>query len=147
MTETIYYFITHPLLLSVFWAWIAAQTIKVIVSSVNEKKINLHRFVEPGGMPSSHAAAVVALLTGVGIREGVASTIFIVTLVLALITIYEAIGVRRQSGRQAELINELFRYLARRRAVKHQLIEQLGHNPLEALIGCILGFFMGLLWV
>ncbi len=147
MTGIAYHFFTHPLLLSVFWAWIAAQTIKVIVYSATEKRIDLHRFVEPGGMPSSHAAAVVALLTGVGIREGVTSTLFIVTLVLALITIYEAIGVRRQSGRQAELINELFRSLEGRRSVKHQLIEQLGHNPLEVLIGCILGFFVALFWM
>lgn len=147
MTETIYPFITHPLLLSVFWAWIVAQAIKVIIFSITEKKISLHRFVQPGGMPSSHAAAVVALLTGVGIREGIDSTLFIVTLVLALITIYEAIGVRRQSGRQAELLNELVSYLSPPYHIKHELIEQLGHNPVEVLIGGVLGFFMALFWM
>lgn len=147
MTKTIYYFITHPLLLSVFWAWIAAQAIKVIIFSITEKRMSFHRFVEPGGMPSSHAAAVVALLTGVGIREGIDSTLFIVTLVLALITIYEAIGVRRQSGRQAELLNELVPHLSPGYHIKHELIEQLGHSPLEVLIGGVLGFFMALLWM
>jgi len=147
MLKTFYFIITHPLLSSVFWAWIAAQAIKVIISSISEKKINLHRFIEPGGMPSSHAAAVVALLTGVGISEGISSTLFIVTLVLALVTIYEAIGVRRQAGRQAELLNELIRHLSPRHPIKHELIEQLGHNPVEVLIGSILGFFMALLWM
>lgn len=147
MPKILYLIITHPLLLSVFWAWIVAQAVKVIVSSISEKRMILHRFIEPGGMPSSHAAAVVALLTGVGIREGINSTLFIVTLVLALITVYEAIGVRRQAGRQAELLNELLRYLSPPHPIKPELIEQLGHNPLEVLVGGILGLFMALLWM
>ena len=147
MPRTLYLIITHPLLLSVFWAWVAAQAIKVVLSSATERKIKLHRFIEPGGMPSSHAAAVVALLTGVGIKEEIGSTLFIVTLVLTLITIYEAIGVRRQAGRQAQLLNDLIRYLGPRYPVKHELIEQLGHNPIEVLVGAVLGFFMALLWM
>jgi len=147
MPKILYIIITHPLLLSVFGAWITAQAIKVIISSISEKRMTPHRFIEPGGMPSSHAAAVVALLTGVGIREGISSTLFIVTLVLALITVYEAIGVRRQAGRQAELLNELLRHLSPRHPIKPELIEQLGHNPLEVLVGGVLGFFMALLWM
>ena len=147
MSKTLYFILTHPLLLIVFWAWVIAQGIKVIVSASSEKKINLRRFIEPGGMPSSHAAVVVALLTGVGVKEGMGSTIFIVTLVLALVTIYEAIGVRRETGRQAELLNELQSHLSPRSPIKHKLTEQLGHNPTEVLMGGILGFFIALLFL
>ncbi len=147
MSKTLYFILTHPLFLIVFWAWVIAQGIKVIVSAGSEKKINLRRFIEPGGMPSSHAAVVVALLTGVGVKEGMGSTIFIVTLVLALVTIYEAIGVRRETGRQAELLNELSRHLSPRSPVKYKLTEQLGHNPIEVLVGGILGFFIALLFL
>ncbi|MCK4419302.1 divergent PAP2 family protein [Candidatus Aerophobetes bacterium] len=147
MSKTLYFILTHPLLLIVFWAWVIAQGIKVIVSAGSEKKIKLRRFIEPGGMPSSHAAVVVALLTGVGVKEGMGSTIFIVTLVLALVTIYEAIGVRRETGRQAELLNELSRHLSPRSPMKYKLTEQLGHNPIEVLVGGILGFFIALLFL
>lgn len=147
MSKTLYFILTHPLLLTVFWAWIIAQAIKVIVSTGSEKRIRLRRFIEPGGMPSSHAAAVVALLTGVGIKEGIGSTIFIVTLVLALVTIYEAIGVRRETGRQAKFINELQAHLAPCSSVKQKLTEQLGHSPVEVLVGGILGFFIALLFI
>ena len=147
MSKTLYFILTHPLLLSVFGAWTIAQGIKVIVSAGSEKKIKLRRFIEPGGMPSSHAAVVVALLTGVGVKEGMGSTIFIVTLVLALVTIYEAIGVRRETGRQAELLNELSRHLSPRSPVKYKLTERLGHNPIEVLMGGILGFFIALLFL
>jgi len=126
---------------------VIAQGIKVIVSASSEKRINLRRFIEPGGMPSSHAAVVVALLTGVGAKEGMESTIFIVTLVLALVTIYEAIGVRRETGRQAELLNELQSHLSPRSPMKYKLTEQLGHNPIEVLMGGILGFFIALLFL
>lgn len=147
MSKTLYFILTHPLLLIVFGAWTIAQGIKVIVSAGSEKKIKLRRFIEPGGMPSSHAAVVVALLTGVGVKEGMGSTIFIVTLVLALVTIYEAIGVRRETGRQAELLNELSRHLSPRSPVKYKLTERLGHNPIEVLMGGILGFFIALLFL
>jgi len=147
MSKTLYFILTHPLLSIVFWAWVIAQGIKVIVSAGSEKRIKLRRFIEPGGMPSSHAAVVVALLTGVGVKEGMGSTIFIVTLVLALVTIYEAIGVRRETGRQAELLNELSRHLSPRSPMKYKLTERLGHNPIEVLMGGILGFFIALLFI
>jgi len=110
MLKILYFILNHPLLMAVFWAWILTQALKVVVSAMEEKKLKLRRFIEPGGMPSSHAAAVVALLTGVGIKQGIGSTIFIIVLVLALVTMYEAIGVRREVGKQAEFLNELIQW-------------------------------------
>ncbi|MCK4522650.1 divergent PAP2 family protein [Candidatus Aerophobetes bacterium] len=147
MLKILYFILNHPLLMAVFWAWILAQALKVVVSAMEEKKLKLRRFIEPGGMPSSHAAAVVALLTGVGIKQGVGSTIFIIVLVLALVTMYEAIGVRREVGKQAEFLNELIQHLAYQANTKLKLKESMGHSPIEVLVGGIVGFFMALLWM
>ena len=147
MLKILYFIFNHPLLMAVFWAWILAQALKVVVAMVGEKKVKLRRFIEPGGMPSSHAAAVVALLTAVGIEQGMGSAIFIIVLVLALVTMYEAIGVRREVGKQAELLNELIHHLAYEDNTKLKLRESMGHSPIEVLVGGIVGFFMALLWM
>jgi len=143
----------NKFLWSVGLAWLLAQALKVVTYYIQNRQIRIHRLVEPGGMPSSHAAMVIALLVGVGIREGVSSTIFIVTLVFALATIYEAIGVRRAAGEQAEIINRLVEHVSRETTGTHltgpeyHLKERLGHNPLEVAVGSLIGFVMGLMWV
>jgi hypothetical protein len=68
---------------------------------------NLRRFVETGGMPSSHAASVAALSTAVGIENGFRSLLFGVTLYFSLVVMYDAAGLRRAAGRQAEILNRL----------------------------------------
>jgi len=133
------------LFLAVLLAWCLAQGLKLIISVIEERKVKWRRFLEPGGMPSSHAAVVVALLVGVGIKEGIGTTIFIITLVFASVTIYEAIGVRREVGEQAKLLNEIFQNLPSQRLLSYRLKEQLGHKPVEALIGGIIGLFAALL--
>lgn len=147
-------FLSSRLLWSVASAWFLAQGLKIIFSFLKENKLNLLRFIEPGGMPSSHAAMVTALLIGVGIKEGVSSTIFIVTLIFSLAIIYEAIGVRRAVGEQAEILNQLIKKAAYKKEVKLRekeeekyLKETIGHRPLEALIGSIIGLIMSLIWL
>jgi len=144
----------NRLLWSVGSAWFLAQALKIVTNFFKEKKINLHRFVEPGGMPSSHAAMVIALLVGVGIKEGIPSTIFIVTLVFSLAIIYEAIGVRRAVGNQAEILNQIISKLPQREQIKFQdkkgkklLKETIGHSPLEVVVGSIIGLIMALIWL
>jgi len=141
----LYIIISQRLFLAVVSAWCLTQGIKVMLSIIIEKKLKWQRFIEPGGMPSSHAAVVMALLTGVGIKEGIESTIFLVTLIFASVTIYEAIGVRREVGEQAKLLNKILRPSSPERS--HQLKEQLGHRPIEVSIGGIIGLLMGFLWM
>ena len=133
--------------LAVLSAWCLAQGIKVGISIIMEKKLRWQRFVEPGGMPSSHAAIVAALLTGVGIKEGVESTIFLVTLIFALVTVYEAIGVRREVGEQAKLLNKIVQPSSPQHPLSYELKEQLGHKPIEVLIGGIIGIILSFLWM
>lgn len=137
----------HRLFLSVLSSWTIVQAIKVIIPLIKEKKLKWSRFVEPGGMPSSHAAAVIALLVGVGILEGCGSTIFILTLIFALVTIYEAIGVRKTVQEQAELLDMIIRKNPPKNFVRSKLKKSLGHTPLEVGVGIVIGFIISLIWM
>ncbi len=123
-------------------AWFVAQLIKVILTVLVEKRFDMSRFVGSGGMPSSHSSFVMSLSTAVGIKEGYDSVIFTVALVLSLIVMYDAAGVRRSVGKQAKILNALLEDIHKHK--KHLLIEKrlkelIGHTPVEVLSGAILG--------
>lgn len=100
-------------------------------------------FWRTGGMPSSHSALVASLATSVGIVEGIGSTIFIVTLALALIVIRDSLGVRRSSGLQARSLNQLGKEISDRLDLPYLPVKEIqGHAPLEVLVGTFLGIFI-----
>lgn len=108
---------------------------------------NLRRFVGTGGMPSSHAAAVSALSTAVGLKEGFGTTLFGVTLYFSLIVMYDAAGLRQAAGRQAVILNRLIdEHFEHREKETHRLMELLGHTPLEVFVGAVLGVASALVW-
>jgi acid phosphatase family membrane protein YuiD len=108
---------------------------------------NLRRFVETGGMPSSHAASVASLSTMVGLRDGFTSTLFCVTLFFSLIVMYDAAGLRRAAGRHAMVLNRLIdEHFRNPEAGAQRLMELLGHTPLEVLVGALLGVGSAMLW-
>lgn len=115
-----------------FCAAFFSQLIKVIIEFIKYKKISINRFIDGmGGMPSTHSALVSSTSTIVYINYG-ASPLFAVTLIFSLIVIYDSMGVRYESGKQAELLNEM---------TGSNLEEKIGHKPIETLIGVILGIF------
>ncbi|MBN2461569.1 MAG: divergent PAP2 family protein [Candidatus Cloacimonetes bacterium] len=123
-------------------ALIAAQTLKFIVTLIKEKKINFRRFLDTGSMPSSHTASVTALATSVGIREGIASVLFAISLVLAIVVMYDATGVRRAAGKQAEVLNKIVANIKKKEGhsiIEENLKEFIGHTPMEVFWGAILG--------
>ena len=121
------------------------QLSKVLTFLVREKRINVRRFVETGGMPSSHAASVCALSTCVGLREGTGSVLFDVTLFFSLIVMYDAAGLRRAAGRQASLLNRiLYEHIQLPGPPHERLRELLGHTPLEVLVGAAIGVLFSL---
>lgn len=121
-------------------AWLVAQVAKTLLYWRQEKHFSVERFVGSGGMPSSHSALVVALLTGVGLREGWSSTITAVTFVFAVIVMYDAAGVRRSAGKQARVLNKIVNELAANKPLREErLKELLGHTPFEVIVGAILG--------
>ena len=114
---------------------------------MKKKRLDLRSFVSSGGMPSSHTALVVALTTRVGLIEGIDSTFFAISLVFSLIVMYDAAGVRRAVGIQAQKLNELLdNFYDTHRINNRKLREILGHTPLEVLGGLILGLLIGLFW-
>ncbi len=126
-------------------AWLIAQTLKLIFSYFQEGFINFKRLAQAGGMPSSHSAFVVSLSTGVGIVEGTSSTIFAVSLIFALIIMYDAAGVRRAAGKQAEVLNRIVDELFQgHRFHEERLRELLGHTPIEVIVGALLGILVAL---
>jgi len=128
-------------------AWLIAQGIKNILEFIKFKKVRLNRLTGSGGMPSSHAATVMALTFSVGTRIGYGSPVFAVCAVLSFIVMYDATGVRRSAGNQAVAINLIFDIIEEQGVViDKKLKEILGHSPIEVFAGAILGMLIGLLY-
>ncbi len=132
----------------VFVALVVAQFLKVIISLFIEKKINFRKFLDTGSMPSSHTASVCSLATAIGLQEGVQSVFFAISLVFAIVIMYDATGVRRAAGKQAEVLNKIIENIHKKEGysiIEENLKELLGHTPLEVLGGAVLGFFIAFL--
>ena len=132
----------------VFLAWFIAQTAKVIIVLMTTKKIDFKRFISAGGMPSSHASTVVALTTCIAkAPSGYESVEFALAFVFSIIVMYDAAGVRRAAGKQAEILNKLVLewqiHDDKYREVK--LKELLGHTPVEVFVGAALGFAIAMM--
>jgi len=132
---------------SVLWiaigAWALAQFLKPLIDYLLTKKWNWALLLRAGGMPSSHSALVAAIAHSVGLNYGFDTPVFAVAVTLAIIVIYDATGVRRQSGKHAEKINAIVKDLASGRPhwqeTQEQLKEVLGHTPMEAVAGTVMG--------
>ncbi|MDI6704210.1 MAG: divergent PAP2 family protein [bacterium] len=119
---------------------------KLLIYIIKNKKIDFRILVGTGGMPSSHSATVVALATAVGRIEGFRSSIFIVTSIVAIIIMTDAIGVRRAAGEQAKILNRMVDDLYREGKIKEtRLKELLGHTPIEVIIGALFGIIVAVL--
>jgi acid phosphatase family membrane protein YuiD len=131
---------SNPILIAGFTSWGLAQLIKVPWNYFSSGRWDLVLLLRAGGMPSSHSALVASVAHATGLFVGFASPLFALALTLAVIVIYDATGIRRQAGKHAEYINRIIR--DRLKGVDsrdHQLREMLGHTPLEALAGTVLG--------
>lgn len=129
--------------------WLVAQVLKTFIHMFFTKKFNAERLIGSGGMPSSHSATVCAMATAACIRCGADSFAFAISLVLALIVMYDAMGVRRETGIQAKLINEMleaFEEMGNQDLpTDEKLKEFVGHTPLQVLAGAILGILISIL--
>lgn len=143
MIKTIIQF--NPWLTVACISWIIAQSLKMIIHTIITRKIDFSRLVDTGGMPSSHTAFVGSLAAAVGLSEGVHSVMFAVTCCFSLVVIYDATNLRRSAGYHAQVLNEIVPQLMQGKYLTQvvtyrKLRELLGHNPMEVLIGLILGF-------
>lgn len=135
------------ILLTAVISWFTAQLIKVILVLITSKKIDFRRFIGAGGMPSSHASFVVSLATAIGITEGFESSMFAMAVVLALVVMYDAAGVRRAAGQMAIKLNQLVEEWEtdNEKLRGKQLKELLGHTPVEVFAGALLGMAIGII--
>ena len=135
----------NQMFLTVLFAWLVAQTIKVITGIIRFRRFNFKWFVGTGGMPSSHAATVSALAASVGFIYGFSSPLFAFAFFFAFIIMFDAQGVRRQSGRQAEVLNKIIEDIYLNRGVNQErLMELLGHTPVQVFIGAAIGIVIAI---
>lgn len=140
-------FFRNVILIAPITAWLIAQLIKTVIHMIISKKFVAERIVGGGGMPSSHSATVCALATAVAMRYGVASPLFAISAIFATVTMYDAMGVRRETGRQGEVLNDLidiFKKMGTEVGPDKALKELIGHSPLQVLVGAILGVVVAL---
>jgi hypothetical protein len=131
-----------PYLITIFFAWFLAHLIKFILSSINKEKRTLraHLFIS-GGMPSAHSAAVTAMLTIIGLKDGIGSGLFGLAVLFAVIVMYDAVKVRRSSGEQGLAIRQLIKDTNSK--IKLPRVAK-GHTPTEVGLGAVLGAAIGI---
>ncbi|MBQ5832364.1 MAG: divergent PAP2 family protein [Selenomonadales bacterium] len=135
--------LSNHILVSAVLAWASAQIIKTVLVYRKTKELDLERLFGSGGMPSSHTAFVVAMATAAAMVEGLASSTFALSFILASIVMYDAAGVRQAAGQQARVLNRLIKQLRSEHILpERELKELLGHTPLEVLVGAVLGFLI-----
>ncbi len=132
----------NKVLISAATGWVIAQVLKTIIHAWFTKNFVAERLVGGGGMPSSHSATVCALSTATAIQYGPSSFEFAMAAIFSLVVMYDAIGVRQETGKQAKVLNDmikLFTHMGKNVDVEKQLKEFIGHTPLQVLCGGILG--------
>lgn len=130
-------------LIAALIAWGIAQVIKVPLYYWRNRRWKWALLFYPGGMPSSHTALVTAAAHSIGLFTGFNQPLYGLAVVVAIVVVYDATGIRRQAGLQATMLNAMISDLAKGHPLKQtQLREVLGHTPLEALAGLVLGLLV-----
>jgi uncharacterized protein len=138
----IYEMITNEMLLSCFIAALLCQAMKFIIELLDKGKMDYSLLFETGGMPSSHAGLVSALLVSLYFVDGF-STVFIVALIFGLIVIRDAFGIRKQSGEQARVVNKIIFDLKLEKKLKvKRLRELVGHTRTQVVVGLLVGIIV-----
>lgn len=124
----------------IFLTWllacVIAQCTKIILGAIRQRRFDFRWLIGTGGMPSTHAAGATALSVAIGRRVGFDSPLFAMSVVFTVITLFDAQGVRRWSGRQAQVLNKILEDIYFKRRIQEQrLHELLGHTPIEVLAG------------
>ena len=138
----------NRIFVSAVLGWFIAQVLKTIIHLFLTKQFVAERMIGSGGMPSSHSATVCALATATGMVYGGGSFEFAIAVILATIVMHDAMGVRRETGIQAKVINEMlevFTNMGKKMSPEEKLKEFVGHTPLQVLAGGILGILIAVM--
>ncbi len=149
LVEQLQVLLTSPTFLACIFSWFLAQFLKTLIKLFSGKIHSAKEVVElliwrTGGMPSSHSSLVACLMTCIGITSGIASDIFVLSFCFFMVTVRDAVGVRRANGIQANMINRIGNQLKDQGLVQEykNLKEVQGHSPMEVIIGRIVGIFV-----
>lgn len=141
--------INNKIFIAAVTGWFVAQVLKTIIHVILTKEFVAERMVGSGGMPSSHSSTVCALVTATCFEFGSGSFEFAMAAIFAIIVMYDAMGVRRETGIQAKLLNDIlktFEDMGRSEISAHdKLKEFVGHTPLQVLMGALLGILIAVL--
>jgi len=133
-------FSQNQILLVTLSSWIIAQTIKVIIGVIRQRRFDFRWFIGTGGMPSSHTAGASCLATAIGLDQGFHSVYFALAASFALVVMFDAQGVRRSTGKQAQILNKIMDDIYFQGKIQEgRLRELVGHTPIEVVAGFLLG--------
>lgn len=137
MMEILY---NYPLICGVI-GWLSAQICKVIIGICHHKKFSFTLLMSSGGMPSSHTSTMLAVTVAIARIHGLASTYFALAFVVSFIVMYDAAGVRLETGKQAAILNKIIRNLedGETKYMQKDLKELIGHTPIQVFAGAALG--------
>ena len=137
----------NQVLVSSVIGWTVAQVLKTLIDFAMNRSFHVERLTGSGGMPSSHSATVCGLTTAAFLEYGASSFEFAVSFVMSMVVMYDAIGVRRETGKQAKLLNSILMenpLKLNAEVLQEKLKEYVGHTPLQVLAGAILGIGLAL---
>jgi uncharacterized protein len=127
-------------------SWVIAQSIKVVIGVIQERRFDFRWFVGTGGMPSSHSAGASSLATAVGINYGFDSVYFALAAAFTIVVMFDAQGVRRATGRQARILNRIMEDIYWKGKIQGERLRELvGHTPLEVIMGFLLGILIAVI--
>jgi uncharacterized protein len=143
-------FLDNKVLIISAATWAITQILKVLIILVQERRVAWNYFITSGGMPSAHTATVCALCTSIAMTVGVGSIFFSIAVVLAVIVMYDAAGVRQSVGQHSAVLNRLvkeFSFRTTKQDREEVFREFIGHTPFQVFVGALLGIFVAWTWV
>ncbi|MCK4539615.1 divergent PAP2 family protein [Candidatus Parcubacteria bacterium] len=138
---------SYHILLAPIIAGFITQIVKLFLKS-NRQKFSLKNLMAYSGMPSGHSALIISLATIIGLEEGIKSPLFSISIVLAIIVIRDALGIRRYLGQHGHILNILVKDLKDDDVLDAKyphLLERIGHTPSQVLIGSIIGLLVSII--
>ena len=141
--------LNNHVLFAVLLGWFVAQALKIPIHRIVEHEWDFSRFHGSGGMPSSHSSMVTAGAVAIGAIEGFGTPIFALAVAFAMIVMYDAAGVRRETGTQAAVINQILKdvLINGKQISDEELKELVGHTPLEVACGAVTGLIVAVVYL
>ncbi len=136
--------ISNNIVICALLGWGLSQLAKLVLHLIIHKKLDLQQIFANGGMPSSHSATVIAAATSAAIAYGLGSAPFAITVILAVIVMNDAAGVRWQTGQLSKAIKKLWDERSEKKELDIKLKDVMGHRPLEIIVGAVVGFVIAI---